>query len=89
MSDIEMMTMQNHERARQRELGERWERLKQLRGRRERARREGMAVCFFATAFVLGASATALAVGNVRAALAALVVAGLMAVGVWMLAEAR
>lgn len=89
MSDVEILTYENHERARKEELGERWLYLKRLRERRERARKDGMLVCFFTGAFSCGAATTFLTFGDMTAVLIFSIVAMLTGAGAWMLWEAR
>lgn len=89
MSDIEVMTWENHERARARELGERWAYLKRLKERREKARKDGMRVAAFTSAFSLGAAASFLAIGEMRAVAVFLIVSLLSAGAAWTIWNAR
>lgn len=89
MSDVEILTYENHERARKEELGERWLYLKRLRERRERARKDGMLVCFFTGSFSCGAAVTFLTFGDMTAVLVFSIVAMLTGAGAWILWEAR
>ena len=57
MSDVEILTWLNHDRARTEELGERAARLRHLKERRARARRDGALVSICASAFSAGAAA--------------------------------
>lgn len=89
MSDVEILTWENHDRARTEELGERAARLRHLKERRARARRDGALVSICASAFSAGAAAAFLAIGIPHAPAIFLIVALLAAGGGWIVWNAR
>lgn len=89
MSDVEILTWENHDRARTEELGERAARLRHLKERRARARRDGALVSICASAFSAGAAAAFLAIGIQHAPAIFLIVALLAAGGGYIIWEAR
>lgn len=89
MGDVEILTWENHDRARTEELGERAARLRHLKERRARARRDGALVSICASAFSAGASAAFLAIGVQHAPAIFLIVALLAAGGGWIVWNAK
>ncbi len=89
MSDVELLTWLNHDRARTEELGERAARLRHLKELRARARRSGALVSLFASAFSAGAAAAFLAIGVPHAPAIFLIVSLLAAGGGYIIWEAR
>lgn len=89
MCDVEILTWLNHNRARTEELGERAARLRHLKERRARARRDGALVSICASAFSAGAAAAFLAVGIPHAPAIFLIVALLAAGGGWIAWNAK
>lgn len=70
MSDVELITGVNHQRAREREWNERRAEKASLREKRERVRRTALSVCWLAGAFLSGMALVLLALELVGAALA-------------------
>lgn len=89
MSDVEILTYENHERARSEELGERWLYLNRLKERRERARKDGMLLCFFTSSFSIGAAVAFLAIGIINAVIVFGITALFSGSGAWILWNAR
>lgn len=89
MTDVEILTYENHERARSEELGERWLYLNRLRERRERARKSGMMLCFFTGSFSVGAAVAFLTIGIINAVIVFTITALLAGGSGWILWEAR
>ena len=68
MSDIEIITEMNHRRARERELGVRYEQITRLRERREKVRKTGLTCCWVSGAMLSGMAIVLLAFGMQLAA---------------------
>ncbi len=68
MSDVEYITEMNHRAARERELGERWDKIVQKRKREVNILRAAEAFCFSIGCVLLGGTAVLLGFGLFKAA---------------------
>lgn len=68
MTDVEIITERNHRRARERELGERWDEIIRQRKRKSELLKASEAFCFSIGCVLLGGTATLLGFGLFRAA---------------------
>ena len=68
MSDVEYILEANHRRARERELGERWDKIVQKRKREINILRAAEAFCFSVGCVLLGGTAVLLGFGLFKAA---------------------
>lgn len=68
MSDVEYILEANHRRARERELGERWDKIVQKRKREVNILRAAEAFCFSIGCVLLGGTAVLLGFGLFKAA---------------------
>ena len=75
MLDVEYITAENHRRARERELGERWDAIVRNRKRQSKALKAAETVCF--TVACMAAGAAAVFFGFIKPAL---ITAGVMAI---------
>ena len=69
MSDIEYLTDLNQRRARERELGQRWDEIVAARKKQRRAKETAVRTCFTSACISLGAAATYFGLGWVKEAL--------------------
>lgn len=68
MSDVEIITELNHRAARERELGERWDKIIRQRKRKSELLKASEAFCFSIGCVLLGGTAVMLGFGLFRAA---------------------
>lgn len=68
MTDVEIITERNHRRAREHELGERWDKIVQKRKREINILRAAETFCFSVACILLGGTATLLGFGLFKAA---------------------
>ena len=68
MTDVEIITERNHRRARERELGERWDEIIRQRKRKSELLKASEAFCFSLGCVLLGGTAVLLGFGLFRAA---------------------
>ena len=68
MTDVEIITERNHRRARERELGERWDEIIRQRKRKSELLKASGAFCFSIGCVLLGGTAVLLGFGLFRAA---------------------
>ena len=68
MTDVEIITEQNHRAARERELGERWDKIIRQRKRKSELLKASEAFCFSIGCVLLGGTAVLLGFGLFRAA---------------------
>ena len=68
MSDVEIITELNHRAARERELGERWDKIIRQRKRKSELLKASEAFCFSIGCVLLGGTAVLLGFGLFRAA---------------------
>lgn len=68
MTDVEIITERNHRRARERELGERWDEIIRQRKRKSELLKASEAFCFSIGCVLLGGTAVLLGFGLFRAA---------------------
>ena len=68
MSDVEIITERNHRRARERELGERWDRIVQKQKRETSLLKAAETACFSVACILLGGTAVLLGFGLFRSA---------------------
>jgi len=69
MLDVEYITSENHRRARERELGERWDTIVRNRRRQSKALKTAETVCFTVACIAAGAAAVFFGFGCVKPAL--------------------
>lgn len=69
MTDVEIITERNHRRARERELGERWDEIERRQKREISLLRAAGTVCFSVACVLLGGTAVLLGFGLFKAAL--------------------
>ena len=69
MTDVEMITEQNHRRARERELGQRWHDIEALHRKQGEILKLTNTVCFSVGCMLIGGAAFAMGLGLFRAAL--------------------
>ena len=81
MEDIEIITGRNHRRARERELGERWEVIVKQRKHRSNALKMAEAVCVVVACMAAGASAVFFGFGFPKSALVTCGVAAIFGFG--------
>lgn len=68
MTDVEIITERNHRRARERELGERWDEIIRQRKRKSELLKASETFCFSIGCVLLGGTAVLLGFGLFRAA---------------------
>lgn len=68
MTDVEIITERNHRRARERELGERWDEIERKQKRETSLLRAAGTACFSVACVLLGGTAVLLGFGLFRAA---------------------
>ena len=68
MTDVEYILEANHRRAREQELGERWDEIVRLRRRQKSLMKIAETVCFSVACMLLGGTAVLLGFGLFRAA---------------------
>jgi hypothetical protein len=69
MTDVEIITERNHRRARERELGERWDEIERKQKRETSLLRAAGTACFSVACVLLGGTAVLLGFGLFKAAL--------------------
>lgn len=69
MTDVEYITERNHRRARERELGERWDKIIRQRKRNSELLKASEAFCFSIGCVLLGGTAVLLGFGLFKAAI--------------------
>ncbi len=68
MTDVEMITELNHRRARERELGQRWENIERLHRKQAEMLKLTNTVCFSVGCMLIGGAAFAMGLGLFKAA---------------------
>lgn len=69
MSDVEIITERNHRRARERELGERWDEIVRLKRKQKELLKIAETACFSIGCMLLGGTAVMIGFGLFRAAI--------------------
>lgn len=81
MTDVEFITAENHRRARERELGERWDVIVRSRKKQHEALKASETVCIIVACMAAGAAAVFFGFAEIKAALVTCGVAAIFALG--------